>query len=312
MERIGALLRDRWFWLFVGLCAGGLALLVLRGADIEDALASLVLLGLALPLIALATCWRLPRPGRASAWQSSEAATLIGLVMFVAAILMVKQPLLAHLLPETSGARLRETTNTLFKLAVFVAIPYALLRRRHGGLAAAGAVLAPRWRLVLCFVLLSIVAWVLQALIGSEFIRLSGRHADAGALLIAGALCFLWNSVEAGLVEEFFFRRVLQSRLSAWTGSEVSAIFIGALIFGLAHLPGIWLRGAGVSEGLGATPSLLTTAAYVIVTQGVAGLMFGVLWARTRSLTLLVLLHGMFDTPSNLARFMDIWGLQGV
>ena len=36
---------------------------------------------------------------------------------------------------------------------------------------------------------------------------------------------------------------------------------------------------------------------------------FGVLWARTRSLTLLVLLHGMFDTPSNLARFMDVWGL---
>ena len=161
---------------------------------------------------------------------------------------------------------------------------------------------------MLCFVLLSLVAWALQWLIGSEFGRLLGRQRETGALLIAGALCFLWNSVEAGLVEEFFFRRVLQSRLSAWTGSEISAIFLGALVFGLAHLPGIWLRGAGVSEGLGATPSLLNTAAYVIVTQGAAGLMFGVLWARTRSLTLLVLLHGMFDTPSNLAHFMDVWG----
>lgn len=305
---MSALVRDRWFWLFVLLCAGGLALLLLQGADVGDALASLVLLGLVLPLLALATCWRLPRPGTAAVWQRGEAATLVGLVVFVAAVLMVKQPLLARLLSAAAGARLRETVNTLFKLAVFVAIPYAVLRWRHGRLPAAGAVRAPRWRLVLCFVLLSLVAWALQWAIGSEFSRLLARQRETGALLVAGALCFLWNSVEAGLVEEFFFRRVLQSRLSTWTGSEISAIFLGALIFGLAHLPGIWLRGAGVSEGLGATPSLLTTAAYVIVTQGVAGLMFGVLWARSRSLTLLVLLHGMFDTPSNLARFMDVWG----
>ena len=46
-------------------------------------------------------------------------------------------------------------------------------------------------------------------------------------------------SIEAGLVEEFFFRWYLQSRLAAWTGSQVSAVLLGALVFGLAHAPRI-------------------------------------------------------------------------
>jgi len=305
---LSALLRNRWFWLFVLACAASLALLAARGADLADALVSLALLGLALPLIALAGCAGLPTPGTPAVWGRGEARTLLGLIAFVAAVLVVKQPLLAAMTPAGADPRYAETLNALFKLVVFVGVPLGAYRLRHGGLPAAGEVRASRARLAACFVLLAAVAWALQALLSNEFGRLLARQRPAGVWLCAALACFAWNAVEAGLVEEFFFRRVLQSRLRAWSGSEVSALFLGALIFGLAHLPGIWLRGQGVSEGLGAAPSPLTTAAYVIVTQGVAGLMFGVLWARTRSLALLVLVHGMFDTPSNLARFMDVWG----
>jgi len=131
-----------------------------------------------------------------------------------------------------------------------------------------------------------------------------GRHIVPGT-----AFCFAWMTLEAGVVEEFFFRWYLQSRLAAWSRSQVSAIFLSALIFGVAHAPGIWLRGGGAVEGLGSDPSLLTTLAYVVTTQGVAGLMFGVLWARTRSFVLVVALHGMVDAPANAASFMDAWGL---
>jgi membrane protease YdiL (CAAX protease family) len=116
-------------------------------------------------------------------------------------------------------------------------------------------------------------------------------------------------SIEAGLVEEFFFRWYLQSRLAAWTGSQVSAVLLGALVFGLAHAPGILLRGAGAVEGLGYAPGIGTALAYVIATQGVAGLAFGVLWARTRSFVLVVALHGLFDAFSNTAPFIDTWRL---
>ena len=37
------------------------------------------------------------------------------------------------------------------------------------------------------------------------------------------------------------------------------------------------------------------------------GLMFGVLWARTRSLLLVVLLHGWTDLVPNLAPFVRTW-----
>ena len=37
------------------------------------------------------------------------------------------------------------------------------------------------------------------------------------------------------------------------------------------------------------------------------GLAFGVLWARTRSLLLVALLHGWFDLVPNLAGFVRTW-----
>jgi membrane protease YdiL (CAAX protease family) len=86
-------------------------------------------------------------------------------------------------------------------------------------------------------------------------------------------------------------------------------VFLGALAFGLAHAPGFWLRGAGVDEGLGAHPDLLLATAYSITMQGVIGLLFGVLWARTRSFVLVVALHGLIDAAANAGAFMDTWKL---
>lgn len=127
--------------------------------------------------------------------------------------------------------------------------------------------------------LVAIAAFAVQALLGSQFKRLLGGDSTDTQRLLGGVLCFAWMSLEAGLVEEFFFRWFLQSRLAARLGSEVSGLFLGALVFGLAHAPGILLRGADAVEGLGDAPGLATTLAYVVVTQGVAGLVFGVLWS---------------------------------
>jgi membrane protease YdiL (CAAX protease family) len=57
-------------------------------------------------------------------------------------------------------------------------------------------------------------------------------------LLIGLPLCFIWLFVEAGLVEEFFFRALIQSHLAAAFKSEVSGTVLMSLIFGLAHAPG--------------------------------------------------------------------------
>jgi membrane protease YdiL (CAAX protease family) len=60
-------------------------------------------------------------------------------------------------------------------------------------------------------------------------------------------------------------------------------------------------------EGLAEAPDPLTAAAYSIVVVSPIGLAFGVLWSRTRSLALVVFLHGWADLVPNLAGFVRAW-----
>jgi uncharacterized protein len=113
--------------------------------------------------------------------------------------------------------------------------------------------------------------------------------------------------IEVGLVEEFFFRALVQSRLAAWFKSEVSGVVLMSLAFGLAHAPGFIFRKAGAVEGLGANPSALDATAYSIVVLAVSGILFGVMWARTKNLVALMLLHAAGDLLPNFAEFVNVW-----
>ena len=129
----------------------------------------------------------------------------------------------------------------------------------------------------------------------------------AWAVALAAPLALAWLSLEAGLTEEFLFRAAFQTRAAAWLRSEVAAIVAMAVLFGLAHAPGYVLRGAHAMEGFAEAPDPLTAAAYSIAVVSPVGLAFGVLWSRTRSLALVVLLHGWGDLVPNLAGFVRTW-----
>jgi membrane protease YdiL (CAAX protease family) len=302
-------LSNRHFWLFAALCGASLAVLAAGGRPLEEAVGALVILGVVLPLLALATCWRLPAPTPPQPWRSDDAATMAILVGWIVVFLVFKGPLLEALVPASAGPAFRDTVNTALKLLAFVAVPAIVLRLRGFDWWQAGRPTAPAIRLLLCFVLLALAGLAIQYLLGSQFHRLLGPGYAGRPILLGTLLAFAWMSLEAGLVEEFFFRWYLQSRLAAWTGSQLSAALVAALVFGLAHAPGMILRGAGVQEGLGATPSIAQSLAYSIAVPGVAGLTFALLWARTRSFIPLVLLHGFIDALSNTASFMDKWQL---
>lgn len=304
---MGPLLRNHHFLLFIAIYAVALAVLLIDGRPLGDVVGALVILGVLLPLTALGATARMPVPTAARPWQNGEVTVLLGLVAWIAVFLLVKGPLLDALLPADPDPRLQESVNTLLKLLVFVLVPWLVLRRHGLGGLQAGRPVASKSRLWIAFVVVALAGFAVQALLGSQFKRLLTGDYTALQIALGGTLCFVWMSLEAGLVEEFFFRWFLQSRLTAWAGSEISGIFLGALIFGLAHAPGILLRGAGAVEGLGDSPGVVTTLAYVITTQGVAGLTFGVLWSRTRSLVLVVALHGFIDALSNTASFVDTW-----
>ncbi len=215
----------------------------------------------------------------------------------------------------------------------------------HGGndLAHMGSVLAikllvfvllPYWAFRLCFGL----RWRDFGLRADSFRRLLGRD-GVTVLVVGGALCvfqfyagsaaapfregkiaeeamwvglplaFVWLAFEVGMTEEFFFRAIVQERLSAFLRSDVAGLMLMALVFGLVHAPGIVLRGAGVVEGLGAHPDIWEAAAYTIAVHSVAAFMFGIVWLRTRNLVAVVLIHAATDLLSNSVELMGAFGL---
>lgn len=135
------------------------------------------------------------------------------------------------------------------------------------------------------------------------------RHSRLPLRSIAVGLpfAFAWLLLEVGLVEEFFFRVLLQSRLSALLRSEVAGIVLMALLFGLAHAPGLYFRSALTLEGLGVHPSLLVAASYSIAIISVAGFFLGVLWARTRNILVVILVHAATDLIPSLVHFLKAW-----
>ena len=299
--------RHRHLLLFLTVYATALAVLALGGRPLEDVIGALLILGVFLPSVALLATARMPRPEPPAPWQARERWLLPGLLGWAVAFLVLKGPLLAAVLPDGADPRLHETVDTLLKITALVVVPAVVLRNAGFRWRQTGRPVASRARLWVAFLVVAAAGFAVQALIGSQFKRLLAGDYTPLELWLGGALCYAWVTVEAGLVEEFFFRGFLQSRLAAWTRSEIGGVLIGALLFGLAHAPGILLRGAGAVEGLGESPDVLTTLAYVVATQGLAGLVFGVLWARTRSFVLVVALHGFIDALSNSARFIELW-----
>ena len=133
------------------------------------------------------------------------------------------------------------------------------------------------------------------------------EHFTPFELLIGLPLCFVWLLLEVGLVEEFFFRALVQSQMAAAFRSETSGIVLMSLIFGLAHAPGFIFRHAGGLEGLGPHPGSLDAIAYSIVVLAVSGITFGVIWARTKNLFALMVIHAAGDLLPNFGSFVRTW-----
>ena len=206
------------------------------------------------------------------------------------------------------AGREQELLVMAVKLLVHVAAPALLL-------AALGAKIAPLFSsglerpgfwpplLVLGAIILALLCVVSPALRKS-----TALHASAATLVWAVPASFIWLAIEAGLCEEFLFRAVLQTRLAAALKSEAGAVVGGAVLFALAHVPGLYLRGHAGVDGYSTDP--MQVIAFTIAVLSPVAVLFGTLWARTRSLLLIVLLHAAVDVLPNLSEFVQDLGSQ--
>src|SRR5512132_1921796 len=198
------------------------------------------------------------------------------------------------------------------KLVVFVAIPFAIFRFGFGyrvpdfGIQREG-LRALRGRHLPVVLVVGGAFLCFQYFVSSGGAAFRREHFTAFQLFVGLPLCFVWLFVEAGLVEEFFFRGLVQSHFAAAFKSEVSRDVLMSLICGLGHAPGFIVRHAGEVEGLGSNPSAIDAIAYSIVVLAVSGITFGIIWARTKNLFALMLIHAAGDLLPNFGTFGRTW-----
>jgi membrane protease YdiL (CAAX protease family) len=290
--------------------------LLLRNKSFEatDAVVVLIVFGIAFPLIAWIATRRAIPLSISVQTNKSQLIVLIAYIVFLSVYLIGGPQSIDQHLPSSwiDSAQTRFFITLAKKLVVFVAIPFAIFRFGFGcrlhtfGIQREGLRALHRGHL-------PVVLVVGGAFVAFQYFFSGGgasfrqEHFTAYQLLLGLPLCFIWLLVEAGLVEEFFFRALVQSRFAAGFKSEVSGIALMSLIFGLAHAPGFIFRHAGEVEGLGANPSVIDAIAYSIVVLAISGLVFGVIWTRTKNLFAVMLIHAAGDLLPNFADFAHTW-----
>jgi len=282
--------------------------------DATGAAVVLIVFGIVFPLIAwIATRRAIPLSIFVTP-SKSQLIVLIGYIIVLSVYLVGGPQWIDQHLPSSwiDSARTRFFIALAKKLVVFVAIPFAIFRFGFGYRLRDFGIQGEGLR-ALRHSHLPVVLVVGGAFLAFQYFLSGGgaafRHGQftVNQLLLGLPLCFIWLFVEAGLVEEFFFRALIQSHLAAAFKSEVSGTVLMSLIFGLAHAPGFIFRHAGEVEGLGSNPSALDAVAYSIVVLAISGVTFGVIWARTKNLFAVMLIHAAGDLLPNFAGFAQTW-----
>ncbi len=287
-------------------------LVVIYGLSFTDLLIPVASVGFAFSACAWLLTWRsIPLLADKLAFKK-ESFALFLLIGWVILYITYGPTLINNLFPKN----IRQDDQWQFfiaiarKLVVFVIVPFFLYRsfgfniRDFGLQAPLNRILGKKNILVFLIMSLCILAFEFFFSGGAQPLR--RREFSVSQLAIGLPLAFLWLFIEAGLVEEFFFRALLQSRLSALIKSHWGAILIGGLIFGLAHVPGLYLRGSE-SEGIKEQLPVWFWICYCVVNMSIAGVFLGIIWAKTKNLYLVMSLHAMIDLLPNLNSFIHTW-----
>ena len=280
------------------------AYLAASGGDWVFPIASLVIFG----LIFSGVIWFLTRKMNAPAVPvNNPRRESLGLLAYLAvyAVLLIGIWLgtIKDAIPEGPN---QEWAVLGYKLLIHVGVPVAIIMALGGAvrpLFDSGMTRKGFWTTL---IVLSAMMMGLLALVSPSLEQIGALNLDPVTALFWVLVSWTWLSIEAGLCEEFLFRACLQSRLTAWMRSPVAGIVVTSILFGLAHWPGLFLRGGPGVDGWSTDP--LQVAAFTIATLSPLSISLGLLWARSRSLLLVVLVHGAIDALPHTAEMASIWG----
>lgn len=249
--------------------------------------------------------------------QRKENYLLIIIVTYFVLFITYYKKLLIFILPGniTEHVQVNEVVTGIMKLIFIVGVPILLYSTiynfslRDWGITVKLKACFTGKSLIIFFTFFLILI-LFQFFVGSGAKPIKDGLYSERQYLFGLPLCYFWLLINVGLVEEFFFRSFLQSRLSVLLKSQIGGIIISALIFGLAHAPGIYLRGSGSIANLGSDPGLLMSIGYSVVVLSVAGFFLSIIWVKTKNLWLIVAIHAVVDLLPNLSRFIELWGIK--
>jgi membrane protease YdiL (CAAX protease family) len=288
---------------FLALWGGSTGYLAAVGADWIFPIASLAIFGAGLSLVGLLTTRGAKTyPVEVANPRKESAAILLYLALYATLFLGPGMSLLRTEIPE---GRVQETAVLAAKLGVHVALPAILLLILGAKIAPLlRSQIPPRifWRTLL---IVGAIILALLAIVSPSLKEISALDVSTATLAWAAPASFVWIALEAGLNEEFLYRAVLQTRLAALFKSAWAGVALTSILFGLAHAPGLYLRGGPDVDGW--STDVIEVIAHTIATLAPVSLFFGFLYARTNSLLLVVLLHASVDFLPNFADFVRTW-----
>ena len=215
-------------------------------------------------------------------------------------------PVYGWLLDAVPDGRAADVTGLCFKLAVHVVLPTLLLLAIGGRIAEMWDTGLGRKGVISATILLSAAMFALVALVSPALEAIGDLGLSMPSAMGWVLFSWIWMALVAGLCEEYLFRAGLQSRLAAWLQSPAMAIALTSILFALVHAPGLYLRGD--AETFGHSPDIFQVMAYTVGVISPVSILFGVLWHRTRSLLLVVIVHGAVDALPFTAELAARWG----
>ncbi len=311
--------KHKWYpWVFFLLIylINFMVALRLPGFSLGEVLGTFVVIGIIFSSVAYLLFRKNPPPHEALKTKSGETLLLAGVLILVSISLIFGNKIITawQLQPLFHTSEIENLIFTLlWKVIIFMLMPFLCYKILFGFKLKEFGFLSKRKEIfssnnILAFVVLGGLFILLQLFGGKAAEPVTSGKYTAPELVIGLPVVFLWLFIEVGLVEEFFFRAMLQERISAITKSSSWGIVISCLLFGLAHAPGMYYRGAGVVEGLGSSPSFIVTVCYCIAVQSTAGLPLSIIWSKTKNIWLLMALHATIDLLSSYPGLMKIVG----
>jgi membrane protease YdiL (CAAX protease family) len=290
--------------------------MVATGNDVGEILSTAFLIGIFFTSIAYLFSAKSKPLFEDKQAQKNESLLLISILVYFTLYITFYRDILT--LTHILGAEetpFNETVIGIAKLLFVVIVPMLIYHSVYGfklkdwGIQLGFKLYFSRQNLLIFFTF-TLIILLFQYFFGNGAKPLREGLFSGRQIVPALVLSYFWLIITVGIVEEFFFRVLLQSRISVILKSELGGIILSAMLFGLAHAPGIFLRGGGVIANLGDNPGFLLSLAYSFLVLSAAGFFLSVIWLKTKNFWLIVAIHASVDLLPNLGSFIELWEIK--